>query len=142
VTLKYLKFQDYIKIVPADTPAFTQSQTIIELTTPSILVSEKCTNYDDLSIHQQKSYDAKERSYRALLHEVKSTEIDIQKVHIAVLKSARSYISVSRKASSVREILISLALKFKRKDENLQLQIDQKYEKLKTTHPVKSQIES
>jgi hypothetical protein len=140
VAPKYFKFQDYIKIVPADTLAFTQSQTIIE--SPSVLVSEKCTDYDDLSVHQQKSYDAKERSYRALLHEAKSTGIGIQKVHTAVLESARSYISVSRKASSVREILISLTLKFKRKDEDLQLQVDQKYEELKVTHSVKNQIES
>jgi hypothetical protein len=77
LTLKYLKFQNYIKIVSTDTLAFTQSQTIIESTTFSILISEKCTNYDDFSIHQQKSYDVKERSYRVLLHEIKSIEIDI-----------------------------------------------------------------
>jgi hypothetical protein len=138
VTLKYLKFQNYIKIVSTDTLAFIQSQTIIESATFSILISEKCTNYNDFSIHQQKLYDVKERSYRVLLHEVKSIEINIQKVHIAVLKSTRSYISVNRKASSVREILIFLTLKFKRKNENLQLQVDQKYKELKVTHTVKS----
>jgi hypothetical protein len=106
------------------------------------LISEKCTNYDDLSIHQQKSYDVKKRLYRVLLHEIKSIEIDIQKVHIAILKSTRSYIFVSRKVSLVKEILISLALKFKRKDENLQLQVDQKYKELKVTHSIKHQIES
>jgi hypothetical protein len=117
MTFKYLKFQNYIKIVSADTLAFTQSQTIIE--SLSVLISEKCTNYNNLSIHQQKLYNVKKRSYRALLHEIKSIEINIQKVHIAILKSTRSYISISRKISIVREILIFLTLKFKRKDENL-----------------------
>jgi hypothetical protein len=139
VALKYPKFQDYIKIVSADTSTFTQSQTVIEF--PPVLISEKCSDYDDLSIQQQKSYDAKERTYRALQHEAKSAGIDIQKVHTAILESARSYIAVSRKASSIREILISLTLKFKRKDEDLQLQVDQKYEDLKVMHPIKEQIE-
>ena len=65
----------------------------------------------------------------------------IQRVHTAVLKSARGYIAVHRKAAPVRDILISLALKFKRLDEDLQLQMDEKYEELKATDPAKGQIE-
>ena len=140
VAPKYPRFGDYIKIVPIVTPASIQ-ETVTE-GFPPVLVPVMCEDYDDLSEAQQKSYDAKERSYRALQQEAKMSSIGIQKVHTAILESARGYLAVNRKASPVREILISLASKFKRPDADLQLQIDEKYEELKASHPIKGQIES
>ena len=119
----------------------TQS-TIADDLNPPDLVSVACEDYEDLSETQRKSYDAKKRSYRALQQEVKMANMSIQKIHTTVLKSARDYIAVNRKTSFVRDILISLVSKFKRLDENLQLQIDERYEKLKASHSIKDQIES
>jgi hypothetical protein len=100
VAPKYSKFGDYMKIILIDTPGSTQSETIIG-SPPSILIPEKYSDYDDLSAQQQKSYDVMERAYRALQQEAKSAGIGIQKLHTAILESARAYIAVSRKASSV-----------------------------------------
>lgn len=136
--LKYSKFKNYIKIVSIATSGSTQETTIESFSL--VFVFTACEDYDDLSKAQQRSYDAKERFYKALQQEVRMTSLEIQKVHTIVLESARGYIAVNRMASFVREILISLFNKFKRPDADLQLQIDERYEELKASNPSSAAI--
>lgn len=151
---KYPRFSDYTKAVPA--PIHTsgstldknqnQSQsslgTILGAPPPPIFLPEPCSDYEDLSESQKRAYDSKERAYRHIQSEVRRAMIEIEKVHIVILESAKDYVAMNLRSRSVREILQSLARKFKKIPEDNQRQIDRRYDKLRNSYLVKREIES
>ncbi|KAL9119402.1 MAG: hypothetical protein Q9187_004045 [Circinaria calcarea] len=98
----------------------------------AVPVRTRCADYDDLDEPQEV-----ERAYKSLFAESKAATSGVAKVHAAVMESAREYVPMTKRTASVRDIIISLAEKFKQSDSKLRKQIDVKYGQLKNSNPVK-----
>jgi hypothetical protein len=68
--------------------------------------------------------------------------IDIEKVHTIILKFAKDYVAMNMRVCFVKKILQFLTRKFKKISENIQRQIDRRYDDLKDSHLVKKKSSS
>jgi hypothetical protein len=151
---KYLRFFDFVKVVSVSVlvhiSASIQGEyrlsasaaTVVDdVSPPPILVLEPCSDYEDLFESQKRSYDAKERAYRHIQNEVGRAMIGIEKVHTIILKFVKDYVAMNMRVCLVKKILQFLARKFKKISEDIQRQIDRRYDDLRGSHLVKGKIE-
>jgi hypothetical protein len=106
-----------------------------------ILILEFCSNYENLFESQKRSYDVKKRAYRHIQNEVDRVIIDIEKVHMIILKFAKDYVAMNMRVCLVKKILQFLTRKFKKISENIQREIDRRYDDFRDSHLVKEKIE-
>jgi hypothetical protein len=67
--------------------------------------------------------------------------IDIEKIHTIILKFVKYYVAMNMRICLVKKILQFLTRKFKKISENIQKQIDKRYDDLRDSHLVKEKIE-
>jgi hypothetical protein len=140
---RYPKYSDYTKVVPVATPASSLAESTqgTILPDPPLVVPEQCSRYSDLSESQKEAYNADERAHRGLQAEARAISLGMEKVHSVILESAKDYVARNVRASSVREILLSLSHKFKKSPDEIQRQIDRRYDELRHSSPTKGKIE-
>jgi hypothetical protein len=106
-----------------------------------ILIFESRSNYENLFESQKRSYDVKKWAYRHIQNEINRVMIDIEKIHTIILKFAKDYVAMNMLICLVKKILQFLTQKFKKISENIQRQIDRRYNDLRDSHLVKEKIE-
>jgi hypothetical protein len=114
---------------------------IYEVLLSLILIFKSCSNYENLFESQKKSYDVKKRAYHYIQNEVDQVMINIEKIHTIILKFAKDYVAMNMRICLVKKILQFLTRKFKKTSENIQRQIDKRYDDLKDSHLVNEKIE-
>jgi hypothetical protein len=67
--------------------------------------------------------------------------IDIEKIHMIILKFVKDYVAMNMRVCLVKKILQFLTQKFKKISKNIQRQIDKSYDDFKDSHLVKKKIE-
>jgi hypothetical protein len=67
--------------------------------------------------------------------------IEIEKIHAIILKFAKDYVAMNMRVCLVKKILQFLTRKFKKTLENIQKQIDKRYDDLRNSLLVKEKIE-
>jgi hypothetical protein len=149
VVPKYPRSSNYIKVALiiihtlGSTQGESQSAVVgdVSVSPSPILVLESCSNYDDLSKSQNKSYDVKKQSYRHIQNEVSRAMIGIEKVHTVILELVKDYVTMNIRSCLVKDILQSLTRRFKKTSEDIQRQTNRRYDDLRNSHPVKGKIE-
>jgi hypothetical protein len=150
--LKYSRFFDFVKVVSVSVLVHISTSTQDEYRLSAsaatviddvslILILEPCSNYENLFESQKRSYDVKKRTYRHIQNEVGRVMIGIEKVHTIILKFVKDYVAMNMRACLVKKILQFLTRKFKKISENIQRQIDRRYDDLRGSHLVKEKIE-
>jgi hypothetical protein len=84
-----------------------------------ILILEFCSNYENLFESQKKSYDVKKWAYRYIQNEIDRVMIDIEKIHMIILKFTKNYVAMNMRVYLVKKILQFLTRKFKKISENI-----------------------
>jgi hypothetical protein len=107
-----------------------------------ILILESCSDYENLFEFQKKLYNVKKRAYRHIQNEIDRVMINIEKVHTIILKFTKSYVAINMRVCLVKKILQFLTRKFKKISENIQRQIDRRYDDFKDSYFVKKKWSS
>lgn len=79
--------------------------------------------------------------YKVRLLEYNHSRVGIRNVYYAVTRSAAAYIPNNKRDKSTREIIQSLRTKFERPDEELMIEISERYASLRGSAPVRNRVE-
>ena len=137
---RYPRFSDYTKetqqVIRA--PDIREGEEAGQLRETTV----QCKTFVDLSLDDKDDYRVSMEAFKIQREDARVVKLGIQRVHTAIMESARPYIPTTKKTASEREIVKFLQDKYQRAERELIEQIHIKMGELKAHAPAKGKVEN